>query len=260
MGYFRLVYRLTALALIQVLAGVAGLVGVIVLSPFKSARYTMSARAMQVWARLCCWVMNVQVRKMGSDHRSDHGALIVSNHVGSVDIFVMAACFNVSFVSKSDVREWPFIGYLTRIANTIYIDRTRRMELAGMVQVISDRLRSGYSVVVFPEGGATPGHRVERFKSSAFEAVVQAESSVVPVTIRYYDAGEPSVACWPQGLSFMANMVRLLKHPRLKVKVWVLPKVSGETDRRVLAEKSRALISQQYVETNDTPVGEMKVQ
>ncbi len=253
-GYFRLVYRLAGLLLIQLMSGLAGLVTVIVLSPFRNARYTMIAHVVQVWGKLCCWMMNISIHQVGSVERPDHGALIVSNHIGSVDIFVLAACFKMSFVSKSDIRAWPLIGYLTRIANTIYIDRTRRTELAGMVQTITDRLRSGYSVVVFPEGGATLGHQVERFKSSAFEAVVQAESSVIPVTIRYYDGGEPSVACWPRGESFMANITRLLMHPRLNAKVWVLPEVTGETDRRVFAEKSRALISEKYQETGGAPV------
>jgi len=110
-------------------------------------------------------------------------------------------------------------------------------------------------VVVFPEGGATLGHQVEHFNSSAFEAVVQAKSSVIPVVIRYWDAGEPSVACWPEGISFMANMKRLLMHPRLKVQVWVLPAVTGETDRRVYAEKSRTLISEKFRETESLTVG-----
>ncbi len=253
-GYFRLVYRLTGLVLIQLVLGLVGLVTVIVLSPFQDARYTMVARVMQVWGKLCCRMMNIRIHQVGSTERLGHGALIVSNHVGSVDIFVMAACFKMSFVSKSDVRAWPLVGYLTRIANTIYIDRTRRRELAAMVQAITDRLRSGHFVVVFPEGGATSGHQVGRFKSSAFEAVVRAGSSVIPVTIRYYDGGEPSVARWPIGISFMANIKRLLMHPRLNVKVWVLPQVTGETDRQVLAEKSRALISEKYQESAGSPV------
>ncbi|MEE8270057.1 MAG: lysophospholipid acyltransferase family protein, partial [Nitrospinaceae bacterium] len=213
MNYFRLVYRLAGLVLIQLILGLVGLVTVITLSPFQNARYTMMARVMQMWGKLCCWMMNIRIHQEGLVERSDHGALIVSNHVGMVDIFVSAACFKMSFVSKSDVRTWPLIGYLTRIANTIYIDRARRRELTVMVQAITDRLRSGFYVVVFPEGGATLGHRVERFKSSAFEAVVQAESSVIPVMIRYYDAGEPSVACWPLGMPFIVNIKRLLMHP-----------------------------------------------
>ncbi len=248
MRYFRLIYRLTGLLLIQPAMGLVGLATLIVLSPFQNVRYTMIARVMQVWGKLCCWVMGVRIQRVGSVEQPDHGGLIVSNHVGSVDIFVMAACFRMSFVSKSDVRTWPLAGYMTRIANTIYIDRTRRRGLTAMVQAITARLRSGHFVVVFPEGGARSGHQVEHFNSSPFEAVVQAESSVIPVMVRYCDAGEPSVACWPKGISFVGNIKRLLMHPRLNVKVWVLPQVTGETDRRVLAEKSRALISAKYQE------------
>ena len=162
MGYFRLIYRLAGLLLIQLLSGLVGSVTVITLSLFQNARYTMMARVMQVWGKLSCWMMNIRIHQVGSVERSDHGALIVSNHVGTVDIFVMAACFKMAFVSKSDVRTWPLAGYLTRIASTIYIDRTRRRELAGMVQAIADRLRSGYSVVVFPEGRSTRCPRVAR--------------------------------------------------------------------------------------------------
>jgi len=248
MAYFRLVYRLAGLFLIQPIMGLVGLVTVIVLIPFQNLHYSMIARVMQVWGKLCCWVMNVHIHRTGSAERPARGGLIVSNHVGSVDIFVMAACFRISFVSKSDVRTWPLAGYMTRIANTIYIDRARRRGLTAMVEAIATRLRSGHFVVVFPEGGATSGHQVEHFNSSAFEAVVRAESSVIPVMIRYYDAGEPSVARWPEGISFMANMKRLLMHPRLNVQVWVFPEIRGETDRQILAEKSRALISAKYEE------------
>ncbi|MEE8269686.1 MAG: lysophospholipid acyltransferase family protein [Nitrospinaceae bacterium] len=254
MGNFRLIFRLIGLVSIQIVMGLVGLVTVIVLSPFQNIHYTTIARVMQVWGKLCCWMLNIRIHQVGPAEQLDHGGLIVSNHVGSVDIFVMAACFRMSFVSKSDVRTWPLAGYMTRIANTIYIDRTRRRGLTAMVQAITARLRAGHFVVVFPEGGATSGHQVEHFNSSAFEAVVQAESSVIPVTIRYSDAGEPSVARWPKGLSFMANMKRLLMHPRLNVKVWILPQVTGEADRRVFAEKGRALISEKYRESADSPV------
>jgi len=86
---------------------------------------------------------------------------------------------------------------------------------------------------------------------------VKAKSSVIPVVIRYYDDGEPSVACWPDGVSFLGNMKRLLMHPRLNVKVWVLPQVTGEADRQVLAESCRALISKKYEETKRLPVGSL---
>jgi 1-acyl-sn-glycerol-3-phosphate acyltransferase len=257
MGYFRLIYRVVGLVIVQIIMGLVGLVTIVVLLPFQKARYAMIARVMQVWGKLCCWVLSIHIHKEGSIEQPDHGGMIVANHVGSVDIFVLAACFKMSFVSKSEVRAWPLAGYMTRIANTIYIDRTRRRGLAAMVQAIAERLRSGHCVVVFPEGGATSGHQIEHFNSSAFEAVVQADSTVIPVTVRYCDAGEPSVACWPDGISFMGNLKRLLMHPRLNVKVWILPNLTGETDRQVLAEKSRTLISEKYEATKNVPAGSL---
>ena len=256
MRYFRLIYRMAGLLFIQLIMGIVGLVTVVVLRPFQNVHYTMIARIMQVWGKLCCWMLNIHIHQRDSGEQLDRGGMIVANHVGSVDIFVMAACFKMSYVSKSDVRAWPLAGYMTRIANTIYIDRTRRRGLTVMVQAIAERLRSGHFVVLFPEGGAKPGHQVEHFNSSAFEAVVKSESSVIPVMVRYYDAGDPSVACWPEGISFMVSMKRLLMHHRLNVKVWVLPQVTGETDRQVLAEKSRALISEKYEETKSSSIGE----
>ena len=255
--YFRLTFRLVGLILVQLLMGSVGLMTLIVLSPFQNMRYKMLARDMQVWGKLCCWVLSIRIHREGSIEQPDRGGMIVANHVGSVDIFVMAACFRMSFVSKSDVRTWPLAGYMTRIANTIYIDRTRRRGLAAMVQAIAERLRAGHYVVVFPEGGAKSGHQVEHFNSSAFEAVVQADSNVIPVTVRYCDAGEPSVASWPEGVSFMANTIRLLMHPRLNVKVWILSKVTEESDRQAYAEKSRALISKKFQETKSSPVAKV---
>lgn len=257
MGTFRLVYRLIGLVLIQLILGFAGLTTALVLSAFGNARDRAIACLMQVWGQWCCWMTGVRIHRINTVEDSGQGRLIVSNHIGSVDIFVMAACFKACFVSKSDVRNWPVIGLLTRIANTIFIDRTRRSGLKKMVQAIAGRLRSGFSVVVFPEGGATPGDRVEPFKSSVFESVVQANRSVLPVTLRYYEDGEPSVACWPLGISFMANMKRLLMHPRLQVKVWVMPEVKGATDRHEFAEKSQVLISEQYQASKTQPRSEL---
>ena len=253
MGYLRLVCRLFSLILIQVILGLAGLITAVALSPFRKAQYAAIACLMQMWSRWCCRMMGIQIQLIGPVTDPGHGRLIVSNHVGSVDIFVMAACFKACFVSKREIRDWPLIGPLARIANTIFIDRTQRRGLKGMVRSIAERLRSGFSVVVFPEGGATLGQQVEPFKSPVFEAVVQANSSVLPVALYYYEDGEPSVACWPPGMSFMTHMKRLLMHPCLKVKVWILPEVQGMTHRQEFAEKSQALISKQFQEASGLP-------
>ncbi len=246
MRIIRLVSRLIGLALVQLWGAVMGLSIVMVLFPFRKARYATIARAMSLWGKMCCWVMNVRIQREGSVKRTGRGALIVANHIGTVDIFVMAACFETFFVSKSDIRFWPFIGQLAQLGGTIFIDRSRRTQVLGMVQDMTDRLQAGCNVTVFPEGGATLGDKIEHFNSSAFEAVVQARGSVLPVMIRYYDTQEPSVACWQMYVPFWKNMMEILMYPRLDVLVCALPEVTGESDRRAFAEKSRQLIDGKF--------------
>jgi len=246
MRYFRLVYRLIGLILIQILVGVLALAGVLVLLPFRKLRYRLILYLMNLWGKLGCWIMNFQVRREGDSDSGPGGVLIVSNHIGTVDIFVIAACFKTFFVSKSDVRSWPVIGQLAQLGGTIFIDRTRKIQVSAMVRNMTSRLESGYSVAVFPEGGTTLGQRVEPFKSSAFEAVIQSRRAVLPVVIRYFEAGEPSVACWPDEISFLENMIQLFMHPRLTVQVTILPEVTGGSNRRALAHQCRQLISEQF--------------
>lgn len=254
MRIFRLVTRLIGLTLVQLWGVVMGLAIVIVLLPFPKARYTTIARAMNLWGRMCCWVMNVRIQREGSMKPTGRGALIVANHIGTMDIFVTAACFEMAFVSKSDIRSWPFIGQLTQLAGTIYIDRARRTQVLGMVRDMTDRLRAGHSVAVYPEGRATLGDKIEYFNSSAFEAVVQANGSVIPVMIRYYDDREPSVACWQLYVPFWKNMMQILMTPRLDVLVCALPEVTGEPNRRAFAEKSRQMIAEKFRATAKAPV------
>lgn len=254
MRTFRLVTRLIGLALVQLWGAVMGVVIVMVLFPFRNARYAITARAMSLWGKMCCWVMNVRIQREGSMKRTGRGALIVANHIGTVDIFVTAACFDTLFVSKSEIRCWPFIGQLAQLGGTIFIDRTRRTQVLGMVRDMTGRLRAGHSVAVYPEGGATLGNQIEHFNSSAFEAVVQARGSVVPVMIRYLDAQEPSVACWQMYVPFWKNMMEILMTPRLDVLVCALPEVTGEADRRAFAEKSRQRIAEKFRATAKAPV------
>ena len=254
MATFRLVYKLAGLAFIQLLAGLMGWIVVIALYPFPNARMAMITRVMRLWGQMSCLLLNIRIEREGCPIRANQGALIVANHIGAVDILVVAACFKIFFVSNSDIASWPIIGPLNRLGGTIFIDRSQRTKVLGMVQELADRLRSGFSVLVFPEGGITTGHQIGSFKSSAFEAVVQAKCSVVPILIRYYDAGEPSVLSWPDDMTFLEHMTNILRHPRLDVHVCVLPAVEGEPDRRAFAEKSWKLISDKFEETRNAAV------
>ncbi len=240
MGIPRAALRILTLVLTYCVFAVIGLVvwPLRLLSP--DAHLRLLAVLTRAWAASSCFLFGIRVRLEG-ERAVPQGSLIVANHVGTPDIFVLGSCFPAFYVSKSEIASWPLLSIIARMGCTIFAERTRRQQISDLVEQIRERLSKGCSVILFPEGGATDGSDVIAFKSSPFEAAVQAKSAVVPVTVLYHDGDRPSVACWYK-MPFMAHIWRLLKLPRLDVTCIVHASIQGETDRRRLAEISRRQI------------------
>ena len=116
-------------------------------------------------------------------------AFVVSNHVSWLDIIVLSAVAPVSFVAKQEVSRWPFFGALARLQRTVFVDRDRRHNTGRERDTISERLKEGGMIVLFPEGTSGDGRSVLPFRSSYFGAVHDPDIPVIPVTLAY-------TQCW----------------------------------------------------------------
>lgn len=108
--------------------------------------------------------------------------LMVSNHVSYVDIVILGSVIEGCFVAKSEVRSWPGIGFLARLARTVFVDR-RPSSTGRESSVISTRLGEGEPLILFPEGTSSDGNRVLPFKSALF-TVAQGEINGTPVAVQ----------------------------------------------------------------------------
>src|SRR5690242_17630443 len=74
------------------------------------------------WSRKLLALCRVQLYiQQATDVTPAPRALIVANHVSWLDIFVINALHPCRFVAKSDIRDWPLIGWLCEKAGTIFI-------------------------------------------------------------------------------------------------------------------------------------------
>ncbi|MGV7220419.1 MAG: lysophospholipid acyltransferase family protein [Nitrospinales bacterium] len=190
--------------------------------------------------------MNINVKVTGEESPPP-GSLIVANHVGTTDILVLGSCFEVAFVSKLEISEWPLIGWAARLGGTIFIDRSKRKNVSEMIIKISERLDNDCSVALFPEGGITDNIGLKPFKPSAFEGAVLSQAHVVPVHISYNEGENLTVAHWT-GTTFLAHKLELIKSPGIEVNVTILPSIQGESDRRVIAMHCHKLINDANVQ------------
>jgi 1-acyl-sn-glycerol-3-phosphate acyltransferase len=240
MNYLRVSVRVVAICLVYL--GFA-IVGVVLQSAgfiAKKRRHHLIAWFTSLWAHCSCVLFNIRVETIG-DFEIGEGSLVVANHVGAPDIFVLGKCFPGFYVSKAEIAEWPLFNYLARLGEVIFAERDKRHQVKEIIGQMSERLEEGCSVILFPEGQATDGQKVLEFKPSTFAVAVQASCDVVPVTLIYHDGHRPSIACWHE-MTFYEHVLRLLKNRRLDVTVFVHPAIRGETDRRELAEKSFRII------------------
>ncbi|MBC8287871.1 MAG: 1-acyl-sn-glycerol-3-phosphate acyltransferase [Nitrospinae bacterium] len=244
MGYCFAVIRTGAYAgvfIVFVLIGAFGHV-LFFMSPPRLLKWI--AFFAQRWARMTCMVLNIQVRIVG-DTSIKPGSLIVANHVGSPDIFVLGASFKGFFVSKAEIADWPLFNWLARLGKTVFADRSKRHQVKTLIREIEQRLNSDHCVILFPEAQATDGTDVVPFKSAVFEAAILANRPVVPVEIRYHDDHRPTIAYY--GDSFISHIMTLLKAPRLLATLTVLPEITAGVDRQTLAEKSYKAIHDKHM-------------
>lgn len=203
-------------------------------------------RAIHRWSQELLQRSAIELRLHGSAP-GDVPALLVSNHVSWLDIFVINAWRPARFVSKAEVRGWPLLGPLVTGTGTLFIEREKRRDALKVVHEMADALRRGHHVAAFPEGTTGWGDAVLPFHANLLQAAVSAAVPVQPVALRYLDArsGQPTrVAAWVGDMSLVASMRQLARQRHsggLIAELHVLPPLRGE-DRRALSQAARSAI------------------
>ena len=213
MKTIRIIYRLfylLATNLIFILIGLA--LNLLFKNNHKNLQQKV-AKFAKKWAKWICKSLNIEITIHG-EIPNFNCALIVANHVGSPDIFILGACFQVVFISKAEVRDWPLIGLLAYLGHTIFVNRKKKQQVRKTIFAIKDLLNLGFSVLLFPEAGVTDGHNVHPFKSVYFESAILSGKPVLPVMISYEDSENSKVAQWGNQ-SFFSHIIALLKNKKL---------------------------------------------
>ncbi|MFE0679443.1 lysophospholipid acyltransferase family protein [Streptomyces sp. NPDC058961] len=170
------------------------------------------------------------------------GALVVANHISWLDAVALLAVEPVTVLAKREVGQWPVVGTLARRIGTRFIDRGAVRELPYAVAELTDLLRSGRSVLVFPQATTWCTVAGGRFHRAAFQAAVDAGAPVRPMTVDYLQGGVPTtVAAFLGSDDFTTSLRRVAQARALSVRVTAHPELRG-TDRRTLAAAAAAAV------------------
>lgn len=192
------------------------------------------------------WVFGISVRVRGTP--AETPVLIAANHLSWLDILVLHSVRAMGFVAKSEIDQWPVFSYIARTGNTIFHQRGCHDSASDVAAVMTQRLKQGQRVAIFPEGGILPGNSVRRFHARMFRAAVDAQCMVQPVMVRYLLAGRrDDDISFREGESMLVNICRLLARPGAQADVHFLPVIDADgAPRRVLADSARLAVVNSY--------------
>lgn len=162
------------------------LVWTMVAVPIQAVLIRLSPRGAMSFARtyhaVLCRVIGLEVQVIGQPSASP-SVLFVSNHSSWLDILVLGSVLQAAFVAKAEVGQWPVAGTVARLGRTLFVSR-KRTGTGKEAEEIQQRLASGDSIILFPEGTSNDGTRVLPFRSS-FLSVAQEAKQVQPVSLVY---------------------------------------------------------------------------
>ena len=219
--------------------------GILIKSAFPLApekKMHLCAHVMQWWARANCFILGIHITPTGSYKQNDV-FFIVSNHCSYLDILIIGTIMPSVFVSKSEVASWVFLGRMVKLAGTVFVDRESKIAAVRVLEAIKERLESGISVVVFPEGTTNDGLTIRDFKSTFFKAPIDSKVPILPLSIMYshidwmpVTPGTIDAVAWHSDMQFAPHFWNLLGLSRIDARIDFNPPLYPFTeDRKTLS-------------------------
>ncbi len=149
----------------------------------KESRYNALERKL---TRFAFQMMGVTIDTQGVENIPLHEPVVfVSNHQSFFDIKLSLAAIprNFSFISKDILFKIPFLGKYMRISGHIGIRRNSERDAYKALCEVVKKLKSGKSVVFFPEGTRSENGKLGNFKRGVSMVVLRSGRKVVPTAI-----------------------------------------------------------------------------
>lgn len=137
-------------------------------------------------SKIVLQMANVNVEVSGLVHiQKQETYLFVGNHQGSLDPFLLlyALPYPSSAVAKKELERMPFINTWFSLLEGIGFDRTSLRDGARMIKMVNERLLSGQSIVIFPEGTRSNSNQTLPFKAGAIKSAYVTKTKICPFAL-----------------------------------------------------------------------------
>lgn len=141
------------------------------------------------WGRCVCAIGGVRVnvvRGNENNQQRETPVIYICNHRSLFDIPALLASVkdDIRIMYKAELNTIPVFGWLLRLSPYIAINRSDSRDAVASIRTTADEIRSGTSVLIFPEGTWSTTDEVLPFKRGTVVLSATASIPLIPLAMK----------------------------------------------------------------------------
>ncbi len=214
---FRAVARMVLLFLVILNLLMTVLLMALIQRSRTAQRRKRVARVMQSHLKAMCRVAGLQIHVTGTKPPEGQNFLLLSNHVSYWDILALGSLFPLGFMAKDCIAAWPVLGTVTRLCNTIFVNRDQVLARWRSLRSLQKEIQD-LSYCVFPEGTTTAAvaPKLSHWRRGNIAVVRDPGALVWLAGLHYVKQSEQA---WIDDDALLPHLFRVLKAPRIDLMI-----------------------------------------
>ncbi len=197
--------------------------------------------AVGLWSGALLKIFGFRIEVSGQPQA--HPVVLLANHVSWADIELIHSQMAAGFVAKAEIAGWPLIGFMAKIGGTVFHQRGQRSSQERVTAALAEKLETGRSIAIFPEGRTGAGRPVLPFHGRLLQAAVDTQTPIQAVAIEFLRDGDYAFDIpFTPNESFGASLVRMLGQPLTIAKIHFLKTRPPDAGRTELARWAQSQV------------------
>jgi len=133
--------------------------------------------------------IHVYINGMENFKNVEKPIVFISNHMSTLETFllpcIIAPYKKVTYVVKNDLVEYPVFKHVMRSRDPVVVTRDNpRNDLKIVLTEGADRIKKGYSVIVFPQTTRSNIFDLNQFNSIGVKLATKTNATIIPVALK----------------------------------------------------------------------------
>ena len=147
-----------------------------------------SLRIIQAVFRFILWITGAKVTVIGEENvPKDTPVLYIGNHRSYFDILLTySRCpIRTGYIAKKEMEKIPLLSTWMHYLHCLFLDRKDIKQGLKTILTAVDKVKSGISICIFPEGTRNKGEELSMlpFKEGAFKIAAKTGCAIVPISM-----------------------------------------------------------------------------